>query len=273
MFASLVEQSLAFLPFALGLFISFHILKIADLTVDGTFVLGAGLYAKLVSMGCVPTIALLAALAAGSAAGLGVALIQRGGRVPPLIAGILALFILQSLTLQLMGRPTISLLGSSFSMGLPLSIAAAGALLLLLRSRLGLLMRAFGSNATLLQLMGRSPERYRMAGLAISNGLVALSGVLTAQLHGFADIGMGMGLVLIAIAVVIIGQQLVCRFSEGRFSVEILGCFAGSLLYFSAVHIFVSIGIPPVALKMAIGLSLVVLLMTSRQKELAEVAK
>lgn len=273
MFASLFEQSLAFLPFALGLFISFRILKIADLTVDGTFVLGAGLYAKLISIGCAPTIALLAALAAGCLAGLGVALIQRNGRVPPLIAGILALFILQSLSLQVMGRPTISLLGSSSSLGLPLSVAAAGGVLLLLRSPLGLLMRAFGSNATLLQLMGRSPERYRIAGLSIANGLVALSGVLTAQLHGFADIGMGMGLVLIAIAVVIIGQQLLSRFAEERFLFEIVGCFVGCLLYFAAVHTFVSIGIPPVALKMAIGLSLVAFLLTSRQRELAEVAR
>lgn len=273
MFASLLEQSLAFFPFAVGLFISFRILKVADLTVDGTFVLGAGLYAKLLALGYEPVVALLIAVAAGGLAGVGVSLIQRGGRVPPLIAGILALFILQSFNLQVMGRPTIPILGGAPSIALPVAMGVGVGALLLLRSWFGLMLRAFGSNATLLQLMGTSPERYRMAGLAIANSLVALSGVMTAQLYGFADIGMGMGLVLVAIAIVIIGQQLVAHFGERQFALELVGCFVGCLIYYTAVHTFVSVGIPPVALKMAIGLSLILLLMTSRRRALVEVAR
>jgi len=108
---TILEQSLVFFPFALGVYLSYIILNTADLTVDGSFVLGAGIFSKLLCSGFSPLSAICIATIAGGICGIGVSLIQYKNRVSPLIAGILALFILQSVNLIVMGKPSIHLLG------------------------------------------------------------------------------------------------------------------------------------------------------------------
>lgn len=278
----ILEQSLVFLPLALGVFLSYTILKKADLTVDGSFVLGAGVFAKLTQMGYPLGLAMGAATATGCLAGMVTALVQYRNRISPLIAGILVLFILQSVNLTVMGRPNISLLGKETLFSLmgeaplsrilllsALSMMIIGLILLFLQSSLGLMLRAFGCNPTLVSMLGKRAEGYRLIGLAASNGLVAFCGSLTAQFNGYADIGMGTGLVLIGIGTVIIGQQLLsyCYHKQRTpMGIQLLFCVAGVLSYFIVVNLLVSIGMNPIYLKMMIGIALVAFLFASRQE-------
>ncbi|MCH9625304.1 MAG: hypothetical protein S4CHLAM123_04750 [Chlamydiales bacterium] len=275
MLFDILNQSAVFLPFAFGVYITYGILKRPDLTVDGSFVLGAGVYAKCVLAGVPPLFAMGVATFFGALAGVGTSLIQYRDRISSLIAGILALFILQSLNLIVMQRPNINLLEHTSLIEktgalLVLNMGLTFFLVLFLSTRVGLLLRAFGSNTQLVSMMGKKAERYRMIGFGLSNALVAFSGCLTAQANGFADIGMGTGLVLIGIGVVILGQQSYRFFFRGRHlsgGVQLLFCAFGVVVYFSVVNTLVSLGMNPVFLKMLIGLALVAFLVLQRQQK------
>lgn len=286
MLQNILEQSLVFLPLVLGVFLSFSILRIPDLTVDGSFVLGAGIFAKAMHLGLPIVLSGVLAISAGAVAGFFSASIQRKNRIPPLIAGILVLFILQSVNLVAMGKPNLNLLNypsfleilnpsqTSYSTLIMLVIFGFGvsiSLAYVLKTGVGLNMRAFGCNASLLRLFGKKPERYRTFGLMLSNAMVAFSGVLTAQHNGFADVNMGVGLVLIGIGIVIIGQQLLAFVMAGKrasIGAQIFAAFIATLTYFASVQALVAFGIKPLFLKMAIGLLLVATLLISRDKSL-----
>ncbi len=271
MFLPVVEQSCSFLPFALGVFLSYVVLNRADLTVEGSFVLGAVVYAKLMTVGAPITIAVSAAILAGILAGMGVGLLQYRDRISSLIAGILVLFILQSLNLIIAGRPNIPLLDYSreFQRAFLITTAllAITMIFCLMRSQLGLLLTAFGDNALLMSLIGHKAEKYRMVGLAISNGLAAFSGVLTAEHQGFADIGMGVGLALVGIGTVIIGQQMVSG-SKKRTFIQVLSCLFGVMIYFSVVHALARLGINPIYMKLSIGIAIATMLYFKRERGL-----
>jgi len=267
----ILEQSFTFLPFALGLFISYTILNKADLAVDGTFVLGGAVYARSLHGGFTPLSALLLAIIAGSIAGIGTSLLQYKERIHHLIAGILALFMLQSANLLIMGRPNISLL--SFNISFPvfaLSPILIFSLYTLMRSKLGLNLLAFGDNPMLMQLLGYKSEIYRMIGFAISNGLVALSGVLTAQHQGFTDIGMGLGMVLVGLGSIIIGSEIL---KSSHMFTKIISCTIGTILYFSVVNTLVFLGIHPTFLKLGIGAIIASLLFMNQGKKHVSVAQ
>jgi putative ABC transport system permease protein len=126
-----------------------------------------------------------------------------------------------------------------------------------LRSQWGLLLRAFGSNQSLLSVLGHSTEFYRSLGLSISNACAALSGALAAQINGFADINMGLGVSLIGIGAVVIGRQLIIGRKESFYLLkELFSCFLGILTYFSCMSILLRIGINPINLKFILGLVL-----------------
>ncbi len=218
-----ITQSLTFLPLALGISISYTILRATDMTVDGSFVLGAGVFARLITLGVSPELATLCALLSGALAGVMVSLIQRGGKIDPLLAGVLATFILTSGNLILMGRPNINLLSETTLLSKAfatsdlygwvlvacLSAALCISACLLMGSRFGLMLRALGDNPNLLKRLGKNIELYRTAGFALTNALSAAAGCLTAQTVGYADINMGFGMMLIGIGTIILGQQLV----------------------------------------------------------------
>jgi putative ABC transport system permease protein len=265
----ILSQSLLFLPLALGIFLSYRVLRCTDLTVDGSFVLGAAVFARTSVAGADALLAQLAALAAGAAIGLVVSIVQR--RVQPLLAGILLLFVLHSVNLQVMGRPNISLLGvaclpHSFVALAVLGTVLIAALYALLRSRAGLLLRAFGNNPRLIKQQGHSQDILRAAGLMLSNAMVAGCGALTAQVNGYADVQMGFGMVMIGIGTVVLGQQCIQHlYRPARFRplLELCGCFLGVLLYFSALHGFLALGFDPLYLKMLIGVSLIGCMMST----------
>lgn len=270
-----LQQTLIFLPLALGIYLSYKVLNTTDLTVDGTFVLGAAVFARLVSTGHDQTLALLAALTAGAMAGIGVAIMQKVARINSLIASILAVFMLYSVNFQALGRPNISLLDSNTFLSylqtsygnLVWYVIAAMMLLLMLglcmmlHRRFGLLLRAFGSNPRLLKTMGKPVDFYLIFGLALSNAMAAFCGVITAQINGYADINMGLGMALTAIGAVVIGQQLVqtVLYRKPQFNalVDCVGVFLGAFVYFLAMNAFLAMGINPIHLKFLLGLVLV----------------
>jgi len=258
-----LEQSLILLPLVLGMHLSYRILNITDLTVDGTYVLGAAIFASCIHLGLLP--AMLLSILAGSLVGTIVGLMQRHNIVSDLVVGILASFMLYSVNLQVMGRPNISILGkpSILSMTsqdiwiIPLGIigfALIITLIILLQSKLGLVLRSFGQNQKLLDLLGKKAENYRILGLIISNSLAALSGMLAAQVNGFADINMGFGVALIAIGAVMIGRHIIIKQQENFSAVkEIITGFVGILIYFLCLSTLLRIGINPASLKFVLG--------------------
>lgn len=263
-----LEQSIIFFPLTLGVYLSYAILKTTDMTSEGSFVLGASTFARVLSLNDSVPLAFILALFSGMMSGFGVSYIQREGKINSLIAGIIGLFILYTLNFKLMGRPNIgignltSLYASKTFIFVCIVIITLG-ILLLLATRFGLLLRAFGENAELLQSLGKNSENYRYIGLGLSNGLAALCGAFTAINNGFADLGMGFGMTLTAISTVMLGQQLhLFLFPNQTFGIakEIIGCFFGVLLYFTAINVLLSYGLDPLYLKLVLGLVLIVLL-------------
>ena len=258
-----LEQALIMLPLVLGMHLSSRILNVTDLTVDGTYVLGAALFASYIHLGVLP--AMLVAILGGVVVGSIVAMMQRHDIVSSLVVGILASFMLYSVNLQCMGRPNISVLGMPTILSqinqdnwiIPLGIIALIliiGLIILMSSRLGLMLRSFGHNQNLLYILGKNAENYRLFGLAISNALAALSGSLATQVNGFADINMGFGVALVSIGAVVIGSHILIRQHENfnKFK-EITSCFIGIFLYFICLSALLRAGINPANLKFALG--------------------
>jgi putative ABC transport system permease protein len=264
LFKTIVEQSLLFFPFTLGIYLSFCILRTTDMTTEGSFVLGAGVFARLAGLN--PFLGLAMAMGFGALAGLGVSRIQAHEKINSLMAGIIGLFILYSVNFQVMGRPNISLMSIPkispfyvFSLIAFLTVIVG----LLMLSRVGLLLRAFGTNQSLLGILGKNVEGYRMLGLALSNALAALCGALTAQVNGYADLGMGFGMTLTGISAVVIGQRLMTRFFRVplfNIAMEIFSCFLGVMIYFVAINMLLSYGVNPIYLKCVLGFVLIFLL-------------
>lgn len=283
MLFNILEQSFLFFPLALGLYISYIVLKIPDLTTDGSFVLGAALFGISIHLNIHPGLAMVIAMSGGALCGMAVSFLQTRFHLPPLIAGILLVFILNTLTLKLMGRPNLSLLDhpSIFSLinpsKLPLLSCLTIILLLcgtfLLSSKTGILLHALGNNATLLNLFGKNAKAYRMLGLSLSNSLVGLSGALTAQANGYVDTSMGLGIVLIALGTVMIGQQIYnFVFIKLPFKnvFRLFSCLIGIVAYFFLINILISTGLDPIYLRLMIGISLIIFLAMTRNKNFQE---
>ena len=266
LFLAALEQALLLLPLVLGMYLSYRVLNVTDLTVDGTYVLGAAVFARFIHLGVFP--ALLLSILAGLIVGNIVGYMQRDGKVGDLVVGILASFMLYSVNLQVMGRPNISVLGqptiaSIFGLetwSILLVIIACLlmiGLVILLRSRMGLFLRAFGHNQKLLLVLGKPAERYRLLGLAISNALAAFTGAIYTQLNGFADINMGFGVALVSIGAVVIGRHIIVRSQENFNAIrEILSCLVGIFLYFMLLNGLLYMGINPANLKFVLGIVL-----------------
>lgn len=289
LFLAVITQSLTFLPLALGISISYHILRATDMTIDGSFVLGAGVFAKFVTMGYSPALAAFVALLSGACAGAFTAFVQRGGRIDPLLAGVLSAFVLSSMSLILMGKPNISLLmqrtllSAAFANSDVAGWITTGMYVLffcfiavlLLSTRFGLELRAFGDNPSLLTRLGKQTEIHRLAGFALTNTLAAAAGCLTAQTIGYADIGMGAGMTLTGIGAIILGQQLLQRFYRThllRIGMECFACLLGVIAYYFLLNALLRADINPIYLKMLLGLLIIMFLRTALNRPATGVA-
>ena len=246
-----IEQGLAYGIAALGVFLTYRILKFPDLTVDGSFVTGAAIASVfLVRYGVDPFTVLLVAFAAGGIAGLITGLLNTRLGITNLLAGVLTMIMLYSINLRIMGRPNLSLLRVSTAtrvvdtvwspLGSFAILAFIGALTLaikllldgFLRTEIGFALRATGDSEPMIIAQGVNTKTMKVMGLALSNGLVALSGALVAQYSGFADVGMGLGTIVTGLAAVIIGGTLIRSSRVGWMTLSVL---LGSLVYRVAV--------------------------------------
>ncbi len=248
-FLGAIQIGLIFGLVALGVFLSFRVLNFPDLTVDGSFPLGAAVTASLIVQSVDPFLATAIAILAGAAAGLVTAFLNLRFGILHLLASILTMIALYSINLRIMGRPNIGVLNewtilSPFAgHGLEkkyLEILVAGAVLAVagcllgrfLLSDYGLGMRATGANPRMARAQGVDTTRTTYVGMAMSNGLVALAGALFAQINGFADVTMGTGTIVVGLAAVIVGEAI---FGSRSVIVWVVGCIAGSIIYRIAV--------------------------------------
>ena len=248
-FLGAIEIGLVFGLVALGVFLSFRVLQFPDLTVDGSFPLGAAVAATLIVSGWNPFVATALAALAGALAGLVTAWLNVRLKILHLLASILTMIALYSINLRIMGRPNVALLGEvtvltpldllpvrSFWLApiLFVIVAIAAKLLLdrFLASEVGLALRATGANPRLARALGIATGRLILLGMALSNALVALAGALFAQSQGSADISMGVGVIVVGLAAVILGEAIV---PGRRIALATLGCILGSILYRLAV--------------------------------------
>lgn len=247
-----VELGLIYSLVAIGVFISFRTLKFPDMTVDGSFPLGAAVSATLITKGVDPYLATGAAILAGSLAGFLTAWMSTHLRMLNLLAGILTMTALYSINLRVMGdRPNIALLGettlfseglSQFPTYLPLIVITIIFGLLIygfLSSRIGLAVRATGSNPIMGRAQGINDSKMIWLGLSVSNALVALAGALFAQVHGFADVSLGVGTIIIGLAAVIIGEAL---FHARTVFYAIAACIIGAILYRTVIALALNVG-------------------------------
>ncbi len=267
---------LAFL--SLGVFVSFRIFHFADLSADGTFPFGGAVAAAMITSQINPFVATLCAFIAGLAAGLVVGMLYTKWGIDKLLSGILVMTGLYSINLHIMGRSNIPLVGvttvfnitrrvedaartvsvsqgrwgfytsdlESFVFVCVLLCVISFLIYLFFRTDLGTAMRATGNNPQMITAQGGNTNVMIIMGLALSNGLIALSGALFAQYQGFADVQMGLGMLVIGIASVIIGESLVSRKTLGFLFV---GVIMGSLLYRLLVALALRWGMNPNDLK------------------------
>lgn len=220
-----LEIGLIFSLVALGVLISFRLLRFPDLTVDGSFPLGGAVCATLISSGMDPFTSTVIATFAGAGAGLITGLLNVKLRIMDLLASILMMIALYSINLRIMGKPNVPLITEPtiFSVLQPewlsdyvarplfLLVVVVVAKLLLdwfLSTQTGLAMRATGSNGRMSRAQGVNTGRMILGGMALSNALVALAGALFAQTQGGADISMGIGTIVIGLAAVIVGESI-----------------------------------------------------------------
>lgn len=219
---------------AIGVFLSFRIINFADLTVDGSFPLGAAVMATMLSKDINIFIAIISAFLAGFIAGAVTGYLNIRYKIMEILAGILTMTALYSINLRIMGRPNISIMNFDLSNEYRFAIIIfaiviiALLVMLILKTHVGLAMRALGQNPLLSASCGVNIGKMTILALALSNALVALSGALFVVMQGFADISMGLGTVVIGLASVIIGEKLT---SSRSTSVLIISVIAGAILY------------------------------------------
>lgn len=279
-----ISQGLLWSILAIGVYLTFRVLDIADLTVEGSFPLGAAVAASMLVKGSDPFTAILLAAIAGMLAGVVTGLLTTKLKIPALLAGILTMIALYSVNLRIMGKANLSLLQadtifSRFSwiseekQFVVLGVGFAVVLLISLLNywffgtEIGAAIRATGFNPHMIRANGVNTDVTVILGLLLSNGLVAVSGALVGQSNGFADVGMGVGTIVIGLASVIIGEVL---FGTRSFWNCLLSVILGSIVYRIVIAVVLELGMPPNDLKLftaiLVALALAMPLIQSKMK-------
>lgn len=258
-----LAQGLVWGIMAVGVYITFRILDIADLTVDGTFCTGAAVCAVLITSGVNVWVALLLATVAGAAAGCITGFFHIVLGIPAILSGILTQLMLWSVNLKIMRGANISVPARQFKgvlltqMNIPKSLiflfitaaVTVAILYLFFGTEIGCAVRATGNNIAMSRAQGINTDIMKLIGLALSNALVALSGAILCQYQGFSDINMGKGAIVIGLASVIIGEAIV-RHVGKNFALKLGGVFLGSVIYWAVYQTVVFFRIDTDLLKM-----------------------
>ena len=253
---------------AIGVYITFRILDIADLTVDGTLCTGGAVCIMMMLSGHNVWVSMLVATGAGLLAGLATGIFHTFMGIPAILAGILTQLSLYSINLKIMGKANQAINVDKFNLlvslrrvkGVALTqntlfIVAIMIIILIavlywfFGTELGCSLRATGCNPSMSRAQGINTDRNKVLGLMLSNGLVALSGALLTQYQGFADVNMGRGAIVIGLAAVIIGEAIFSRIFR-NFALKLLSVVFGSILYYLVLQIVIWMGIDTDLLKM-----------------------
>ena len=263
-FIPTIAQGLLWALVSLGVYITFRVLDIADLSVEGSFPLGAAVAASalVAGLGLIP--AFILATVAGALAGVVTGFLTTKLKIPALLAGILTMIGLYSVNLHVMGKANVALLrvdtiftfaesfglsasSAMFVVGLDAAVIVGCLMYWFFGTEIGTAIRATGCNPQMSRAQGVNTNRMIVFGLLISNALVALSGALVAQSNGFADVGMGTGTIVIGLASVIIGEVL---FGTRSFKNCLISVILGSIVYRLVIALVLQMGMPPNDLKL-----------------------
>lgn len=245
---NILEQGLLFSIVAIAVYITYKILDFPDMSVDGTFPMGAAISAALLVKGVNPWVSILVAAAGGALAGTLTGILHVKLKIDNLMAGILMMIGLYSINLRIMGKANVPLFNvdNIFKLNVPAIVIIAAALIIVkilldlyLKTKSGFLLIAVGDNEQVVSSLGVNKDFIKVLGLLISNALAATAGAITAQYQGFADVGMGTGTVVMGLAAVIIGTSLFERIS---FIKATTLSIIGAIIYKGAIAIVLKYG-------------------------------
>lgn len=261
-----IEQGLIFAVLAMGVFITYKILDFPDLSVEGTFPLGAFVFAKFVTLGVEPITSTILAFFAGAIAGAVTYYLHIKMKIAAILAGILTMTILYSINLRINGKANIPLYNdpSVFDYGNVIIVLLVIVFIIkilmdkFLKTEIGYLLIATGDNEIVVKSLGIDSNKFKLLGLTLSNGLVAISGALMGQSQGFSDINMGTSIIVSGLASIIIGDTILKSVTKikgttrailGAISYKLIGGFAIDLGFaptdlkaISAVIVIIFIG-------------------------------
>jgi putative ABC transport system permease protein len=269
-----ISLGLLWAVMTIGVYITYRILNIADLTVEGSLAMGAAISAQAISSGINPYGATVLALLGGLAAGLITGILHTKLKIPALLAGILTMIALYSINLRIMGKANISLLRmdtvytwfQNFGLSETNSVIVLGFLFVLalicilywfFGTEIGSAIRATGNNPNMVRAQGINTNTTVILGLIISNGLVAISGALIAQSQSFADVQMGTGSIVIGLASVIIGEVL---FGKKNFFSRLISLVLGAITYRIIIALVLKMGMPANDLKLFTAITVAIAL-------------
>jgi putative tryptophan/tyrosine transport system permease protein len=289
-FDTAFQQGFLYVLAVFGIVISFRMMNFPDLTVDGSFTLGAAVLAILLSNGYSIFISILLAILAGFIAGVATALLNRKLGISKILSGILIMLILYSIKLRVMGKANISLLRIDtiftpfesldnvilllFLFGI--AVVVLFILLYFSITKLGLFIRATGDNEFMVRSQGVNTDWVFIIGIGISNALIAFSGAMVAQSQGFADVSMGIGMIITALAALIIGESFISVIQSLKRKIfkknneqkkshlpwdifnEFFAAILGAFLYFLIIAISLQLGLAPTDLKLATGILVII---------------
>ena len=282
-----VSLGLLWSVMTIGVYITYRILDIADLSVEGSLPLGAAVACSLIVKGLNPYLASSCALLAGCLAGLCTGLLHTKLRIPALLSGILTMIALYSINLRVMGAPNVSILrmntvfrpltraGMSSSAAIILvggvcALLTISVLYWFFGTELGSAIRATGNNQRMVRAQGINTDTMKILGLVISNGLVSLSGALIAQSQNFADVQMGTGSIVIGLASLIIGEVL---FGGKNFYRRLVALILGAVVYRLIIALVLELGMNPNDLKLFTAITVALALWLPQGKELLRTVK
>ncbi|APT18297.1 ABC superfamily ATP binding cassette transporter, membrane protein [Amylolactobacillus amylotrophicus DSM 20534] len=270
---SSIYQGLLWSIMAIGVYLTFRILDIADMTAEGSFPLGAAITAQSLVSGISPILATLYGFLGGAAAGLVSGVLHTKLKIPALLTGILTMTGLYSVNLFVMGKANISLLnniktiftmhdfGSStmdvMVIGAVMVVIVIAILVFFFNTEMGLAARAVGNNQQMSAANGINNDNMKIIVYMISNGLIALSGSLMMQMNGYADVSMGIGTIVIALAAIIIAEIILHNLSFGK---RLMTIIVGSIIYRLIIAFVLDRGVDPNALRLFYSLMLAVFL-------------
>lgn len=281
MLISAIAQGLIWSLLALGLYISFRILNIADMSTEGTFTLGGAVGVQCITLGVNPFLAVTIAILAGAIAGGITGFLITKLNIPSLLAGILTMTGLYSINLRVMGKANLNILGldtiytrfanlelprhmDTILIGLLFVVVIVAIYTLFFKTEFGQALIATGDNEAMARSLGISTNTMKIIGLMMSNGIIALAGAVISQSNGYADIQMGIGAIVIGLASIIIGEVL---FSNVTFTVRLICLVVGSILYRLIMVLVLEAGLNPNDFKLISATMLAIFLALPKIKE------